>query len=721
MQKNAILFSEVYGVTTSEQDDWFDVRLDRDTHLCIDPFQVFKSKNPFFTGCRQKFTHFFRSAFAMAAEIDEVPSEADKKNGNLPSKYKKLIYDTLRFPEVEEVCLGFSKRATGGAGTGKDFAMKLSDALINISKKSMLPPKHFEQIEIFTPGIGKDKISDATGNLIKKELVDYTRDVCRRLSIGDENLVWNTIKNYDFDFEHNEWDDQGFYLPLNPFNNQPILLVPKSFLREIPSIGSEQLYRFIKSKENEQLRAKLNSDLHDDLGKYDLERREEDKIGDNNNSVKSYIVNYIEQNPDVFDEFVNDIEINPDLYTQYNFEVDSKNIIKLPRIVKEFVEEQPLPRTTYSNPEEFHKFLNSLALKLKQFVEDENFEGYKHLWEVYGVASVDDLAQHNLRFRNQSSVKGLVEELIGEYCYKSSVKLKSESGLGKNPVEFKPSSSLYKEKALFLAKTIDNTSFKEDDLRKLVSDLRKGKVKFCYYLVFVHNSKALEDLKKAIIEIERFDFKDLSFQLVAINVAQERNLDVGSLECRYMMAHKEVCISYARGGRSGEIVDELCEALKSKKIDVVRDSEDLEYKDSLKHFMQRLGRGKCVVVIISDKYLKSRYCMFELTEFLENGKFQERIVPLVLEDAKIYEPIDIVEYVKFWEEKLDEADKAMKSVQLANLSESIRGDIDLYSKILKTISGFIGHLRDLLIPPVDMHQDSNFKDVINEINKILSK
>ncbi|WP_414546025.1 toll/interleukin-1 receptor domain-containing protein [Nostoc sp. CCY0012] len=722
MKQESVLFSEVYNIETSEQDDWFNPRLDRDTHLCIDPFQVFKSKDPFFSNCRQKFMQFFRCAFDVASKICEVPSQEDKKSGNLPSKYKKLIYDTLRFPEVEEVCLGFSKRTTGGAGMGKDFAIKLSDALINLSKKSSSPPKHFEQIEIFTPGIGKDKISDATGNLIKKELVLYTRDVCKRLAISDEHLKWNTVKNFDFDFEYNEWDDQSFYLPLNPFNNKPILLVPKAFLREIPSIGSEQLYRFIKSRENEQLRAKLNSDLHDDLKKYDLENEEEEKEDDSSNSAKKYVLGYIEQHPEILNEFINDVETHPDSYTQYNFEKDTKNIIKLPRVIKEFVDKNPLPRSTYSNSEEFREFLISLILKLKQFVEDEEFNGYKHLWEIHEVDSdTDNLAQHNLRFRSQSIVKNLVEELIGEYCYQSKVKLKSESGLGKNPVEFKCSDSNYKEKALFLAKTIGNVNFDEDALKKLTSDLRRGKVKFCYYLVFVHSSEALEKLKEAIQEIEKFDFQDLFFKLVLINSAQERDLDILSLECRYMTTQKEVCISYARGGNSGEIVDKLCKILKNKNIDIVRDSEELKYKDPLKNFMQRLGKGKCVITVISDKYLKSRYCMFELTELIENGKFQERIVPLVLEDAKIYEPVDIVEYIRFWEEKLEATDKAMKSVQLANLAPNIREDIELYSKITRTISEFIGHLRDFLVLPIDIHENSNFEDVVNEINKILSR
>ena len=358
MKKKSILFSEIYGITTSEQDEWFDTRLDRDTHLCIDPFQVFKSKDPFFVKSRQKFTRFFESAFSVAAKIGEVPSKEDQKSGNLPSKYKKLIYDTLRFPEVEEVCLGFSKRGTGGMGGGKDFAIKLSDALIKFSKRSSSPPKHFEEIEIFTPGIGKDKISDLTSNLIKKELINYTRDICKRLSISDENLKWQAVKNYDFNFEYDGWEDEGFYLPFNPFNKLPILLVPKAFLREIPSIGSEQLYHFIKSKDNEQLRAKLNSGLHDDLEKYDADKEGEEE---NNNSIKGFVSDRLKKHPEIFDEFLNDVEINSKLYTQYNFEKDTKNIIKLPRIIKGFVDENPLPRSTYNNSEEFRKFLNSEA------------------------------------------------------------------------------------------------------------------------------------------------------------------------------------------------------------------------------------------------------------------------------------------------------------------------------------------------------------------------
>ena len=43
----------------------------------------------------------------------------------------------------------------------------------------------------------------------------------------------------------------------------------------------------------------------------------------------------------------------------------------------------------------------------------------------------------------------------------------------------------------------------------------------------------------------------------------------------------------------------------------------MNYKDPIRAFMQRLGRGKCIVVVLSKAYLTSASCMFELTEIAE--------------------------------------------------------------------------------------------------------
>jgi TIR domain len=75
------------------------------------------------------------------------------------------------------------------------------------------------------------------------------------------------------------------------------------------------------------------------------------------------------------------------------------------------------------------------------------------------------------------------------------------------------------------------------------------------------------------------------------------------------MSKPEVFLSYAWGGESEKIVNELDTAFKAKGIVLVRDKRDLGFKGMITDFMKRIGKGQAVVVVISDKYLESPYCM----------------------------------------------------------------------------------------------------------------
>jgi len=92
--------------------------------------------------------------------------------------------------------------------------------------------------------------------------------------------------------------------------------------------------------------------------------------------------------------------------------------------------------------------------------------------------------------------------------------------------------------------------------------------------------------------------------------------------------------------------------------------------------MQRLGSGKCVVVIISKPYLESESCMFELVEIARHGDMDRRVFPLVLADAKIHDTLGCLTYVEFWERKKAELDARIKTVSSEGLGV-LREQIDL--------------------------------------------
>jgi hypothetical protein len=174
----------------------------------------------------------------------------------------------------------------------------------------------------------------------------------------------------------------------------------------------------------------------------------------------------------------------------------------------------------------------------------------------------------------------------------------------------------------------------------------------------------------------------------------------------------EVYISYAWNGESENFVNQLDKVFQAKGIDIKRDKRELHFKESIKAFMEKIGRGNAVIIIISEKYLKSDNCMFELMEIVRNGDFHDRVFPIVLDDANIYSPVPRLRYIKYWEEKTRELDEEMKSVSAA---------IDLYTSIRATISSLTNTLKNMNTLPSSIHIESDFEALLQALKPHLAK
>jgi hypothetical protein len=179
---------------------------------------------------------------------------------------------------------------------------------------------------------------------------------------------------------------------------------------------------------------------------------------------------------------------------------------------------------------------------------------------------------------------------------------------------------------------------------------------------------------------------------------------------------QSVFISYAWGGEREEIVNQIDRSLQERGINITRDKRDLGYKGSIKEFMERIGQGNCIIVVVSDKYLRSPNCMFELVEIADNKQFHDRIFPVVLADADIYDPVKRLGYVKHWETKRSELADAMKSVDPANL-QGIREEMDMYDRIRDKVSGLTSILKDMNTLTPDMHKEADFEHLYIALEK----
>jgi GTPase SAR1 family protein len=192
--------------------------------------------------------------------------------------------------------------------------------------------------------------------------------------------------------------------------------------------------------------------------------------------------------------------------------------------------------------------------------------------------------------------------------------------------------------------------------------------------------------------------------------------DVGS---KTLVPTPEVFVSYSWAADSNKIVDKLQEAFEHNGIRIIRDREEVRYKDSMRDFMRRIGQGKCVVVVISDKYLKSENCMFEMIEIAKTPVLRERIFPIVLSDANIYKATGRIKYVRYWEDEIQELDEALKTVRGDNLTK-LQEDLNLYSEIRRLFDGITDTLRDMNALTPDQHEGSGFEELIGRIRAQLA-
>ncbi|MBV1849966.1 TIR domain-containing protein [Catellatospora tritici] len=181
---------------------------------------------------------------------------------------------------------------------------------------------------------------------------------------------------------------------------------------------------------------------------------------------------------------------------------------------------------------------------------------------------------------------------------------------------------------------------------------------------------------------------------------------------------RDVFVSYAWNDESKTVVAELNQAFAEQGVRMIQDTKDLAFRGDIRAFMRAIGQGQAVVLVISDKYLRSENCMFELLEVEQHGDLRDRIFPVVLDSARIYKPLDRIEYVRFWEEQIATLDTALKTVSAANL-DGFREEIDLYTAIRAALPRLGDVLKNLNALTPALHRDSGYAQVVEAVLRTL--
>ena len=171
----------------------------------------------------------------------------------------------------------------------------------------------------------------------------------------------------------------------------------------------------------------------------------------------------------------------------------------------------------------------------------------------------------------------------------------------------------------------------------------------------------------------------------------------------------KVYVSYAWDSESSlALVDKLEKSFRGKNIILMRDKNHIGYKGDIRNFMNELSKGKHIIVVISNYYLRSDDCMYELLMIYDGGDFEDRIYPIILGDAKIRDSNDKNEYVKFWKNEAKIFESSLSEIPIKK---------KFYSRIKSEIDNIIFKLNNINALTLDEHIKSDFKHIIKSIYK----
>ena len=175
----------------------------------------------------------------------------------------------------------------------------------------------------------------------------------------------------------------------------------------------------------------------------------------------------------------------------------------------------------------------------------------------------------------------------------------------------------------------------------------------------------------------------------------------------------EIFLSYCWNNKN--IADKIYSDLTLIGLSILKDDHTLSYTDSINNFMMRIRDSKYAILLISDDYLKSVNCMFEVLQLLKDDKIiWDKILPINL-DAKYYDPIQRISYVKYWQDKEQIISETIRDIDPTN-ALSILSELKNIKNISQSIDLFLSKLKDsITIKPQELFTTS-YKKLFDHIN-----
>lgn len=385
--KNPATISSEFGIDVAVLDKLgvVNVLLNTDTLVFIDPLLLEESTHKEISeGAYQSYRDRFEKIIkllSVSKAIDDVPWRNAKR--------------FFRFSEISWTCLGYGTTVKG-SGFGKDLISTTLDTASQIVALGVDDIDLFMALALFEEGIGPDRISDMTTNIILPDLISFSERVNQTLKVPTKQF---------------KVGDNDYNLVVNPYSDQPLIFVPNDIVRDLP-IASDwsDISRVVR--ENEDLRERVNSHV----GEIWATMTKKDKQRLKNAALRSK-----EAFQQVMD-MIREVEPKP-----YDFKSDRNGESFWTELLKQIPKDYPYDLSKYAgrklSAEEVVEIVNKILSQFQDLIENKGL--WKELWDENGKP------------RKEKASQRLFFAVAYSYCKANNIDLTPEADSGNGPVDFK--------------------------------------------------------------------------------------------------------------------------------------------------------------------------------------------------------------------------------------------------------------------------------------------
>ena len=439
--------SSILGIDPTELTDRgaFDPVLDLDTRLFLDPHLLKHCDIPeFLTSYEALQNHFLKIGKIL---------KASKDFGDV---FWRKSDSLMQWSEVKGLCIGYSSKGTSGSGIGPDLRKKLLQTAKAVIEAGQNDPEFFELIGLFESNFGSDRISDMTANIIFNDLKLFTNNIIEDLEVD----VFRVLKK-----------DNNTGLPLNPFTDDPLLLVPKELLRDLPvALDWDDIDQI--SIENQALRDRVNAMVGDSWRKVI------------SNTTKTEFKNLVLGNKELLENLISSYcqkEAQP-----YNFAEDRSGEYIWYPVTKGLATKHPLKLLISQEPsiDEVENLVLQICQQFKVLIEDN------------GLSTL--LYNSDKSLKPETAAQLIFYGVCESYCDANGIMIARESDSGRGPIDFKFGTRKENSVLVELKKSTNTSGLRKGIEKQLPQYLRSEKSRRGIYLVIDvgYTKAAIDNLAK---------------------------------------------------------------------------------------------------------------------------------------------------------------------------------------------------------------------------------